>query len=397
MPHLTLSADVFRYWVIDHVAREIRIVRQDGQESRHPLGDPDPLWGSQVALSIFDWDRWWITSITLRDHVVIAEGYNPLQLDPLAGRPVVYLDQNHWSTLARAMLDPARVRKRSEIGPALELARLAQDARVVLPLSSAHLREAGALFADQRYELGVVMASLSGGWQMRHPMQVWRHEGLRMFANLFSTVLPAEPPVMTLEPYALLDTGVDAWMMDPSDPALFQMTLTAPSVTLEMLIDLAPAPSGPADSWVHHHQAVTNRVSAMGGPVSRRRAVALGEFWLEHLGAIEGNILELGWDASVLLAVAPKERRRLLRRSRMLSFVSELFTQRHVSRSTHWRSNDLTDLLFLGCAAGYANYVAAEAATGNQLRQRQESIGQPPTVFTDLTSLVKALARDGVK
>lgn len=226
LPSLTLSADVFRYWIIDHVAREIRIVLQDGQELREPLGDPDPLWGSQVSLSIFDWEKWWISSITLREHLVIAEGYNPLQLNPLAGRPVVYLDQNHWSALAQAMLDPVRVRKRSEVGPALELARLAQDAGVVLPLSSAHLREAGPLFGDRRYELGVVMASLSGGWQMRHPMQVWRHECLRMFGDVFGTTLPPAPPVVTLEPFALLDTGADAYLVDPSDPELFRMTVT---------------------------------------------------------------------------------------------------------------------------------------------------------------------------
>lgn len=223
---------------------------------------------------------------------------------------------------------------------------------MVLPLSSAHLREAGPLFGDRRYELGVVMASLSGGWQMRHPMPVWRHECLRMFGDVFGTTLPPAPPVMTLEPFALLDTGADAYLVDPSDRELFQMTVTAPSLTLEMLIDSDSLPARQSDAWVEEQQAVTDRVSAMGGPVAQRRTAALESFWPEHVGTVADDIQELGWDASVLLDLGPRARRRMLSRSPMVSFVSELLIQRHVSRSTRWESNDLTDVLFLGCAAG---------------------------------------------
>jgi hypothetical protein len=37
---------------------------------------------------------------TTRGDMVITETYSPVPDDPLKGRPVIYLDQMHWRTLA---------------------------------------------------------------------------------------------------------------------------------------------------------------------------------------------------------------------------------------------------------------------------------------------------------
>jgi len=60
-------------------------------------------------------------------------------LDTLrAGRPTVYLDQNHWSTLAAARHGHRPVRE-GEAEAALHLADLVDAGRILLPVSAGHL------------------------------------------------------------------------------------------------------------------------------------------------------------------------------------------------------------------------------------------------------------------
>jgi hypothetical protein len=167
MPRLT--SDEFRYWVIDRPNKKIRVVLRDGNELSSDIESSDPILTSEVALTAFDWDKRWVESVTKRGHFIACETYNPLDADPLRGRPSVYLDQNHWSTVAQALLDPSRIKDGEKRDAATELARLASDVGVVTPLSAGHLRETAALNGDRRYEVGCTMATLAGGWQMRHP------------------------------------------------------------------------------------------------------------------------------------------------------------------------------------------------------------------------------------
>lgn len=53
--------------------------------------------------------------------------------------------------------------------------------------------------------------------------------------------------------------------------------------------------------------------------------------------------------------------------------------------------------MFLACATGYADYVAAEKQTGTELQQLQASRGERRSVFPSLEALVDALKTDGVK
>jgi hypothetical protein len=81
----------------------------------------------------------------------------------------------------------------------------------------------------------------------------------------------------------------------------------------------------------------------------------------------------------------------------MLSYLSGLFARRFLDSNTNWKDNDLVDMLFLSCAAGHVDYVAAEKHTGSQLRQTQQALGWKQTVFSTLHDLVGALTDAGVK
>src|SRR5690242_6947716 len=105
----TFSSDQFRYWAIDFVRNEYTVVTSDGQRLVGALPTPARP-DNQIAQSIFDWERWWVLSTTYRGDLLISEAYSPVSTDK--GRPSVYLDQNHWSTLAWAMVDQSKVANR---------------------------------------------------------------------------------------------------------------------------------------------------------------------------------------------------------------------------------------------------------------------------------------------
>ena|SRR5699024_1097994 len=71
---------------------------------------------------------------------------------------IAYLDQNHWSTLAWAMLDQNKIANKDELAAARRIIELAGDAGIVQPLSPAHFTEAYPLYGDRRYSLGLAMA-----------------------------------------------------------------------------------------------------------------------------------------------------------------------------------------------------------------------------------------------
>ncbi len=95
-----------------------------------------------------------------------------------AGRPVLYLDQNHWSALAAARHGHRPVRD-AERQAALRLAAMVNAGEVLLPASAGHLVETTPLHGEPRVALAGTMLALSRGWQMRNPLHVRVEEVVR--------------------------------------------------------------------------------------------------------------------------------------------------------------------------------------------------------------------------
>jgi hypothetical protein len=182
-------------------------------------------------------------------------------------------------------VDPDRVRNRAEIGPAQDLIHLAKDGGVILPLSSAHVRETAPLDGDRRYAVGIAMAGLSSGWQMRHPNHVWRSEITRMLATELEIEAPSDVdlPVFTLEPHAILDDDVHAFEMDPDDVNLFMLAHTSPSLILELLLHPERQPAVPIATWVERNQSITNGLAESALSTSEKRCAAFAYGWKDKL------------------------------------------------------------------------------------------------------------------
>jgi hypothetical protein len=398
-PKLTLSSDVFRYWVLDYDIQEIRVVLRDGSEFAEPMSQEMKLQAGEVRVSIFDWEKWWVENFTSRGHLLFAEVYSPVSTDPFRGRPSVYLDQAHWSTVSQAMIDPSRVKSAAKLTAAKRIIELATDGGIVLPLSSANFTETARLNGDRRYEVGVAMASLAGGWQMRHPLQVRRQELVSTLAAQFGVVRtnPIERPVITLEPHAFLDDGVDAFEMTPDSPELFTLAATSSSVMAELLLNPERIDGPRPASWTEANRKQGTWISTSSASREQKRQLSYAFALADHQADIFAAMKELRIDTANATELIGPGAAEMFQRGNMIDLYTRIVVMRQADRSFTWRTNDLVDIMFLSCAAAYSDYVAAEKATGTHLAQAQRGRGDPVNVFTSLESVVEALDRDGVQ
>jgi hypothetical protein len=69
----------------------------------------------------------------------------------------------------------------------------------------------------------------------------------------------------------------------------------------------------------------------------------------------------------------------------------EMLHERHLNKGTVWRRNDLVDMVYLSCAAGYADFVVCERHMGNVLMQGLKRQRRPTLVFRRLRDAVPAI------
>lgn len=394
---LVLSVDRYKFWCVDHVKRQITIVPQDGDAMTRPLEGDKEVPG--INLSVFDWEKWWVTTVTNRNDLVITAGFNADRPDTLPQTPTVYLDQNKWSLLARSLWAPERVSDTRELAAAKEIVRLASDDGICLPLSSAHLLETTALHTDLRYEIGVTLAQLSGGWQMRHPLDVFEQEAIGSLDQVLSEgeTQHDRRTVLTTEPNAWRQ-WTQTFGIRPAREGtveLFLEMISAPGAVVALLVNPEPIARTHLEQWVEHHEAITRSFKSLSAQKSQKRATALRRFWNEHLSVYRSAWTTLGHKDAP--SISNKDLKELLRHGRMTSLLSELYITRFIDTSTRWHRNDLVDMLFLSCGAAYCDYVVGEAKTVNHLAQIQRSQSRPRTVFRTLSELVDVLHANGVK
>lgn len=396
---IVVSAEKYKFWAIDHRKRQITIVPQEGENLTAPLGDHGIAGLPDIAHSIFDWEKFWITTITGRRHTIHTMGYNAASQSEVGPhRPTIYLDQNKWSELARAVLVPERVRTSEEMHAAREVVRFASDDGAILPLSSAHLLETSGLSGDRRYEVGVTIASLSAGWQMRHPWKVFEQEAIEALAKrLPGKVIETGRPVVTTEPNAWMqDTGTMGLGPRPeASTALFISMLSAPGAIIQQLIEPEAERRESLAAWVSTHERITKQFKTLNLHKDQRWTLARRRFWNENIGTYRQALFKV-FETIDFPTFSDKELRRFLREGRMTALLSELFATRFVDQSTKWASNDLVDMLYLSCAAAYCDYVVAETKTATHLQQIQRRLGVKVNVFSNLQCLVESLHADGL-
>lgn len=392
----TLSAEDHSLWVLDWRAKQIRIVMQSGEEHVAPMDAGERRPSDQIARSFFDWDRWWLTTETEKGHLVFCEVWSPVG-DPVKGRPSVYLDQLHWSTIAKTLVKPEAVSE-ADRAAAHRIMKLGHDGGIRLPLSSATMQETAALFGDRRYEVGIAIASLSGGWQLRDPLELRRREFAAWFAERLSldTSVPAADAV-TLAPRSVFGDRIEpAAGTDLSDSMRqFMDALTWPSVLVSMLIDPDPIAGAPPTRWAETNGDIAKWMASMS---REQRASAATWAAIQDNEGLMSSALSLIGDPSTLVGrLKPRDLADAVTDTRFGGLYTAIMGERHRDPNRRWLPNDLNDIMFLTCAAAYCDYVAAERSTGRQMAQLLTRRKVKPNVYTTLPDLVEALDRDGVR
>lgn len=296
----------------------------------------------------------------------------------LDGRPVVYLDQNQWSVLNNAHREPSRVTA-GDLAAAQQIAEWARERRIILPMSAGHYHETTKRFdAGKRYGLGLTMLQLSRGWQMRDPLDVRRSEMAdgyrrRRLGNLAAAARTLD--VFTLLPNVLFGPTRPQRPATKADwTALVDMTfyhqaLTSITAMADTLLDANRIEPGVGEGWSAHNQAFSEWIDKETREVEQKKksidALLLVDLQQELAEEAAKACVSLddfrGWflqDAVADMQEMPS-----------IGVYREVLHERHLNKGTRWRSNDLTDMIYLSCAAGYADFVICERHMCAMLRQ----------------------------
>ena len=339
---------------------------------------------------------------TTRGHGFSSRFGSRFNSSPLRDRPVVYLDQNQWSTLSKSVNAPWRVQSDDELKAAWRLIGLASSGRVVLPLSAAHLGETGSFGNDEgRYELAVTIMSCSGGWQMRDPLQVRAAEFRQVLARSSGKPPVPVPNVFTLEPYAALDPATREGSSPREAPAELPAEWTyaytsslSSMVYASMMLDQQATPRGDMAGWVQRVQEFSMWLSGETNRTKQQRRRAAEVFMFSDATR---EIAQAAYDAGLSPSEMSVWTQSTWHLPELGAPAISLFRATMIDKllgSGRWEGNDLTDLFYLCTAAGYADHVVGERRTVGLLQQSVRRLGARVKLHRTLASVVDALSSE---
>lgn len=317
---------------------------------------------------------------------------------PIRDRPVVYLDQNQWSTLSKSLFAPQRVSDAERLA-AVRLLKMAEAGDIILPLSSAHLSETGAWSNDAgRSELARTILAGSRGWQMRDVLEVRAEEFRHCLAALTGTDVAPPAPVITLEPYAALDPSVrgenDGLSLPADLPEAWKfgyLSTLSNTVYVACLLDREPTPRGSLAGWLSRVQEFSSWLDGerQRSKSDRRKAARLfaAADATKEIAAAAAEIGATPTQATEWFAGAWDQMS--LGAPGITLFRSVMVDK--MLAGARWEENDLTDLMYLCTAAAYADHVVGERRTIGLLRQSVRRIDTAVQLHAKLATLVQSL------
>lgn len=376
----------------DARARICSVVTSEGVILTAPIAPELEVGWEGLARSVADLaNRELQLTLTTGGSVALALGWSDGADATPTGSSVVYLDQNHWVTLAQHVHAPDRVRA-ADRDPAQALVELARSGAVILPLSAAHLRETAPI-GKHRQDVATTMLELSRGWQMRNPLTVRRGE----LAAAISRAEPRCEQVFTLEPDVVF--GESTPVPTPTDfPPVWQemhrRVVSATANVAAMLEEDDPAADPGAaerDRWVSEYRAHARRVQEQQLSREDVRRIAHATLLTDLFEETKKAALLANADDNALVTWITERSAADYERAPQLRTLEDMLYHRLRNPDDHWQSNDLLDMHFLSCAAGYADLVVAERKFGDYLKRARRRYPENSEVVTTLAGAVAAL------
>lgn len=343
----------------------MRVVLVDGRIASAPMRRTPFLASSAIASSTYfpALLRLWLE--TVHGNHIVLEVPAADDLAPRRGRPAIYLDQNHWSTLSKTIHSPDRVPNQDERIAAERLIAMVLADELILPLSAGHVSETcKQVDPEERYQRALTMSQLSAGWQLRDPLALRRLELRRVLTLRYQDVCLLQPPAVTLEPNAMHSARREAeFEPDPSLPADARWVVTAISAVggmVDTLLDAESVPMPEASGWAAELQrfATFLKDNPTEREMRRRRThakfiVDLGTEIAEEAHAADLRLEEMSdWT----LHQSESD----LRDMPALGLFREVLHERLCDPKLQWVSNDLVDMMYLTAGAAYCDHIACE-------------------------------------
>lgn len=334
---------------------------------------------------------------TSRGDDIVLELPRLTDLAPLRGRPTIYLDQNHWSTLAKTIHDPARVRNEPERVAAQKLIDLARAHQVVLPMSAAHMAETSKQNDhEQRYYRALTIAQLSAGWRLRDPLSLRQFELMQTLVQQYRRESIEIPAAVTLEPDVVHEARGRPEYPDSSDlpPEMQWWIRSQSSVTadIDAMLDTEPCPMDSVAGWVSTFQEFAEflRDNPTGPEIRRQRT------HLRFIFDLSKELAEASWRAGLIRQEDLSDW--LTNRSEAsigelpaLGLFREVLHEKLSDPNLKWTENDLTDMIYLTAAAGYCDHVVGERTHMSHIANSARRLGRTISLHRTLRSLVERL------
>ncbi|MGH2967055.1 MAG: hypothetical protein ACRDRB_00075 [Pseudonocardiaceae bacterium] len=375
---------------------EAEIVSTDGRILR---GSVRPHVGpTAITRTVFD-----VSSSTL--HMSMADGIVfTSQIGTVytsVDRPVVYLDQNHWIDLARALSGSSSVTGEKE-GACRLLIDLARNGDVILPLSAAHVVETTKKGGRQRTDVARTMVELSRGWQMRSPLWIRTFELTRLFTDSPSEGPDLADDVFTLTPEALWSDRMqprrEARVQDLPDglQGLVDRIVWAAALT-DVLLETVPEVSVPglemAAKWADSFHELAGHMRSNPRAKSYARDLTRSRFITDMQEDIARAALQGGLTTEQFGDWLQEDAEGAFHALPTLGRIREVLHLRLVNADDTWHRNDLNDVLHLCSAAGYADVVVGEKKTCNYLRRVEDQVPDGAQVFHRMTEALPTIER----
>lgn len=310
---------------------------------------------------------------------------------------VIYLDQNKWVQVAQAVNAPDKLTVR-DLDAALRLVQLARRGDVLLPLSSGHWIETGPLDRRRREHVATQMVGLSRGWIMRDPLRVTESEIARLLGGnekipetftLDSRELYAEP----MGRYVPKEGGLPADSVDLINAITGVQSIMAVLLENERTKDAAGVLA--AQRWAAIHTSFSKQLNAGRYSRETKREMTVGAF-IQDLGhGLADAAKRAGWTMAELESWAKLRADEEFALVPYLGLRREITHARLVNVDDPWHEHDLVDMLYLPCAAAYADYLVCEKKTADYLRRAGRKRPEGADIYTSIAELVGVLEGSG--
>lgn len=385
------------------VARGHAVIHLTGGKSMTmPVSLPATGEGSGIARMVYSLADHTLTLATQGGEHATMEIEPPGGTAQPADRYIVYLDQGHWSTLARRIYDSGSVTAQDCVA-ADKLIEWARNRCIILPLSSGHVIETSPLYGVKRQRLALVMLELSRGWHMRNPVHVRNDEIAHVLGNPSADTLGrGQLDVFTLDPDGLYATSSSTHSAPTGLPEYLVWLcerLAGVAANFDVLMDPQRIPPEKTSGWCNQLAATGRDAQFRKLPTARRRAAAQGLALSDAMAdaPIIALVQRRGLPPEQTAATLLQGLQDRTDTMPFLRLYADALAVRLLNPTTRWEPNDLIDMLYLACAAAYADGVAAERKAAQYLGAAWRDRPAPCPVVPTLGELVSHLTDLGLE